>query len=93
MRKSLGRRRSIHEVWTKACRETIAEPAVKPDEELGYVVLYHVNSAIDLVAAEAKYHDNCYASYRKLPSVRKYKSTRKCFDRSPFSYLRENDEC
>jgi gamma-glutamyl:cysteine ligase YbdK (ATP-grasp superfamily) len=48
-----------------ACRDTIANVAVEHADELGYVVQSRVNSAIDLVVAEAKHHGNCYA-FEKL---------------------------
>jgi len=36
---------------------------------VGHTALFRDDSVIDLVAAEAKYHGNCYSNFLKLPSV------------------------
>ena len=62
-KKPLARRKSIHEVRTMTCKSTIANAASERGDEWGQLVLSRVQSVIDLVAGEAKYHGNCYANF------------------------------
>ncbi|XP_028418322.1 uncharacterized protein LOC114543611 [Dendronephthya gigantea] len=96
-KKPLARRKSIHEIRTITCKTTIANAASERDDEWGQIVLSRVESAIDLVAAEARYHGNCYANFLKLPSKRKPgrpqdNDLAEAYEKL-FSYLSENDEC
>ena len=96
-KKLLARWKSIHKIQTITCKSTIANAARERDDEWGQIVISRVESVIDLVAAEARYHGTCYAHFFKLPS--KHKPGRpqdndlaEAYE-NLFSYLSENDEC
>ena len=96
-KKPLARRKSIHEVRTMTCKSTIANAASERGDEWRPLVVWRVQSVIDLVAAEARYHGTCYANFLKLPSKRKPGRAQN-YDLAEayeklFSYLSENDEC
>jgi len=50
-KKSLCKRKSIHEVRTMSCKDSIANATVERDDEWGHTVLSRVDSVIDLVVA------------------------------------------
>ena len=58
-------RKSIHEVTTMVLQETVREKAKERNDKLGYLVLSRIDSVIDLVAAESKYHRKCYNDFCK----------------------------
>ena len=58
-------RRSIHEVTILVLQETVWEKTKECNDKLGYLVLSRIDSVIDLVAAESKYHRNCYNDFCK----------------------------
>ena len=58
-------RRSIHEVATLTLQETVRARAKERNDKLGYLVLSRIDSVIDLVAAESKYHRKCYNDFCK----------------------------
>ena len=96
-KKPLGRRESIHEVRTMSCKDSIANAAFERDDEWGHTVLSRVDSVIDLVAAEAKYHGKCFSNFCKLPSERQPgrpqdNALAEAYEKL-FSYLSENEEC
>ena len=96
IKKPLARRKSIHKVRTiTTCKSTIANAGSERGDEWGQLVLSRVQSGIDLVAAEARYHGNCYANFLKLPSKRKpgrpqNDDLAEAYEKL-FSYLSEND--
>jgi hypothetical protein len=53
-------RKSVHEVRTLEIKDTIRKHAMKVNNN---TVLRRIDNIIDLVAAEYKYHGQCYASF------------------------------
>jgi predicted nucleic acid-binding Zn ribbon protein len=55
--------RHVSIVTTMKIKETVTTHAEKRNDDWGQVVLAGINSVIDLVAAEARYHTTCYARF------------------------------
>ncbi|MPC91853.1 hypothetical protein E2C01_086914 [Portunus trituberculatus] len=65
LKKPLKYRRSIHEVRTLTLQETVRARAQERNDKLGYLVLSRIDSVIDLVAGESRYHRKCYNDFYK----------------------------
>ena len=90
-------RRNIYEIRTTTCKQSICSASVARDDEWGHMVGARIEGVIDLVAAEAKYHNSCYVKFFKMPSNRKRgrpedDDLAAAFD-DLFAFLKENDEC
>ena len=60
---AVKRRRSTSEVRTLEFHNTVVQHAIRRADQLGDCVLSRAHTAIDLVAAEAKYHHDCRRAF------------------------------
>lgn len=58
--KSKKNRRKIFEVQSLTVKDTILRYAIRRNDSWGFVVISRIESAIYLIAAEARYHIPCY---------------------------------
>lgn len=65
------RRGGLHYVRTKEIINTIKEVAVEKKDELCDLVLSRVGDEIDLIAAEARYHGDCFVAFCRQYKRRK----------------------
>lgn len=63
-------RRSSHEVRTFEIRESVLTRALARNDDWGEIVSVRIQSVHDLVAAEARYHRDCYTKFWKDSSGR-----------------------
>ena len=62
----------MYEVRSLTLKDTLLEKAEQRNDDLGRKVAERINSVLCLVAAEARYHQDCYAKFVSNPSsVRK----------------------
>ena len=62
-KKSLHRRQKIYNVATFSFKESVLTVAQDRSDDVRKAVTARINFEYDLVAVEAKYHDNCYKSF------------------------------
>lgn len=71
-KKTLDKREVINEVRTLTFKDRLLEQCSQRNDELATTVARRVSSILCLVAAEARYHQTCYAKFlSNLPSTRK----------------------
>ena len=75
----------------------IQKAADSRNDDWGRIVSARLGNVIDLVAAEAKYHNSCYTKFYKVPSSRKRgrpedDELAAAFGHL-FAFLEDNDEC
>ena len=62
-KKSLHRRQKMYKVATLSLKESVLTVAQDRSDDVSKAVTARINFEYDLVAVEAKYHDNCYKSF------------------------------
>ena len=62
-KKSLHHRQKIYNVVTLSFKESVLTVAQDRSDDVSKAVTARINFEYDLIAAEAKYHDNCYKSF------------------------------
>lgn len=67
-KKPLGKREKICNVETMPFKESVIDAAKSRNDEWGEIVQARVESTIDLVAAEARYHNSCCKNYFYIPT-------------------------
>jgi hypothetical protein len=66
-KKPLGKRRKVSEVRSIPLRDTILEQAKARNDKWGKAVAKRVINVVDLVAADAKYHQSCFTDFFRNP--------------------------
>ncbi|KAL4105063.1 hypothetical protein QTP88_020338 [Uroleucon formosanum] len=96
-RKRQEYRRKIKQVSTLSFKDNIIKTAESRDDRLGKIVRDRVNFEYDLVAAEAKYHDNCLISFNKYKSGgsvgRPHDENIRLAMEEIFYYIENNNDC
>ncbi|KAK4873878.1 hypothetical protein RN001_013238 [Aquatica leii] len=72
-KKALKYRNTVHHVETILFKTTLVAHALKRDDLLGRTILARINNVADLVAAEARYHQNCHLEFRKEPETTRHR--------------------
>ncbi|CAH2090972.1 unnamed protein product [Euphydryas editha] len=96
-RKSSDFRRRISQVSTLQFKDTVLETARARDDALAKAVLARVEFQYDLVAAEAKYHRDCYANFLRPSTGAKMgrpkdEATNLAMEEI-FTYIENSDDC
>ncbi|KAE9522981.1 hypothetical protein AGLY_016612 [Aphis glycines] len=96
-RKRQEYRRKIKQVSTLSFKDNIIKTAESRGDRLGKIVRDRVNFEYDLVAAEAKYHDNCLISFNKYKSGgsvgRPHDENIRLAMEEIFYYIENNNDC
>ncbi|KAF0716418.1 SWIM-type domain-containing protein [Aphis craccivora] len=96
-RKRQEYRRKIKQVSTLSFKDNIIKTAESRGDGLGKIVRDRVNFEYDLVAAEAKYHDNCLISFNKYKSGgsvgRPHDENIRLAMEEIFYYIENNNDC
>ncbi|KAL4112100.1 hypothetical protein QTP88_015948 [Uroleucon formosanum] len=96
-RKRQEYRRKIKQVSTLSFKDNIIKTAESHDDRLGKIVRDRINFEYDLVAAEAKYHDNCLISFNKYKSGgsvgRPHDENIRLAMEEIFYYIENNNDC
>ena len=98
---AVNRRKSISRVETIEYREKVVNYSTERNDKWGDLVLSRVQSSIDLIAAEARYHHQCSKQFFltktqgrcKLPRGRPKSNAKSNAFLKLCSYLENNDEC
>ena len=90
-------RKAFYEVTTIEFKDSFLQKFNVRSDVLGETVKARLLSAIDLVAAEARYHKHCYTEFTKSKPIETQKGRPKTKLASTFTkvcnYIENNDEC
>jgi len=95
--KRARKRRDVFEIRSLTVKNSILSAATRRNDEWGRVVRSRLDTIIDLVAAEAIYHNSCYKDFFYVPTGKKRgrpedEELNSAFDRL-VQYLQGHDEC
>lgn len=91
-------RKVVHQIETLESLNSLKKKAEERKDDKGETVLRRISNVIDLVAAEGRYHENCYASFLTNPVTDKTVGRpvnirmRSAFDKL-CEFIDEEDEC